>query len=724
MATIRGSFDIASPLTIAGITFANGSKILDSSDGVVSLTNAAGTDFNRLCFGGTTSGFPALQRSGPGFVVRYADDSGWGTLTASAFKFRDHGQIASTGDGSFRLLDNAGTSFTSLQFGGTSSSFPALIRNGTSLEVKLADNTAYSNLNVATITTTGAIIGSSAAVTVTGSDQAGAAPISTDYVRINAGGTGGIRLPTATVGRRIVIIQPTNGATTTTIYPAVGENFYGLSTNTGVSVGSVVLMIACECYVSGSWVVTGLPYNNSSGNSYNINGSLSLVGNNLSAGMWILGNNGLIKSNGDGIFMVTNNANTDFNRLQFGGTSSAFPSIKRSSNSLQIRAADDSAYHSLACFGLTTNSVLQLSGASDSVAQLACYYGTRISDKANGTLLFTDSVGNYFNRIMLGGTTSSYPSLKRWNAGLEARVADDTAFASITGGILYADTSLLFGNQGGNNGGLAAPANGVLKLRNSADTDFGRLQFGGTTSSFPALKRSSATLQVRLADDSAYGQLTASSLVADSTLLFNATSSRGGLQANADGVLQLRDAAGTDFGRLQFGGTSSSYPALKRNSTTIEARLADDSGYADFTADKTTATAAQINNTLYRANPVATPLETTDATVTTLITYTTQTDTVSMVTARVVGVTDLGGQGAGYIINGTFRNVSGTVTQVGSTTVVSSHEDDTAWNCTMSISGANVLVRVTGAIATTIEWNGAIDVTTTYFGTPPSPPEI
>jgi hypothetical protein len=41
-------------------------------------------------------------------------------------------------------------------------------------------------------------------------------------------------------------------------------------------------------------------------------------------------------------------------------------------------------------------------------------------------------------------------------------------------------------------------------LGDSANTSFDRLQFGGTTTSFPALKRSSAILQARLADDSGY----------------------------------------------------------------------------------------------------------------------------------------------------------------------------------------------------------------------------
>jgi hypothetical protein len=56
----------------------------------------------------------------------------------------------------------------------------------------------------------------------------------------------------------------------------------------------------------------------------------------------------------------------------------------------------------------------------------------------------------------------------------------------------------------GSNVGFNATSSGVLTLYNYLANDFGRLNFGGTTSSFPALKRSTTTLQARLADDSAF----------------------------------------------------------------------------------------------------------------------------------------------------------------------------------------------------------------------------
>jgi hypothetical protein len=57
---------------------------------------------------------------------------------------------------------------------------------------------------------------------------------------------------------------------------------------------------------------------------------------------------------------------------------------------------------------------------------------------------------------------------------------------------------------------------GIVRFATGSSTssaDFNRLQFGGTTSSFPALKRDTTTLQVKLADDSAFTAIAASNLV-------------------------------------------------------------------------------------------------------------------------------------------------------------------------------------------------------------------
>jgi hypothetical protein len=63
-----------------------------------------------------------------------------------------------------------------------------------------------------------------------------------------------------------------------------------------------------------------------------------------------------------------------------------------------------------------------------------------------------------------------------------------------------------------------APSNGIMTISNNAQTDFSRLQFGGTTSSFPSLKRSGTGIVSRLADDSADAPITASNVISTATV--------------------------------------------------------------------------------------------------------------------------------------------------------------------------------------------------------------
>lgn len=74
---------------------------------------------------------------------------------------------------------------------------------------------------------------------------------------------------------------------------------------------------------------------------------------------------------------------------------------------------------------------------------------------------------------------------------------------------------------------ITSPSDGVIRLTNQAASDFSRLQFGGTTSSFPALARSSAILKVRLADDSADGALACGAFTASGNLSFFGATAAG-----------------------------------------------------------------------------------------------------------------------------------------------------------------------------------------------------
>jgi len=54
-----------------------------------------------------------------------------------------------------------------------------------------------------------------------------------------------------------------------------------------------------------------------------------------------------------------------------------------------------------------------------------------------------------------------------------------------------------------------------------------------------------------------------------------------------DGEITLTNSTENGFGLLKFGGLTSSFPALKRNGTAIDVRLADDSNYAGFNTGAT-----------------------------------------------------------------------------------------------------------------------------------------
>jgi hypothetical protein len=70
------------------------------------------------------------------------------------------------------------------------------------------------------------------------------------------------------------------------------------------------------------------------------------------------------------------------------------------------------------------------------------------------------------------------------------------------------------------------------------------------------------------------------------------------LYSTGSGLLRVSNSTGSDFGRMMFGGTTSSFPALKRSTTFLQARLADDSAFAGFAAANVQAATAYTVATL------------------------------------------------------------------------------------------------------------------------------
>lgn len=162
-------------IAFTGVSFSltSGTVITSDADGNITFTNALGTSFGLLKFGGTTNAFPALKRVTTSLQARLADDSAFTLFSASSFGFGTFGsRIDEPANGILRLLNAAGTDFTRLMFGGSTAAFPALTRNGTALETKLADDSAYAPHRAVCFIASGVAVGVAGTTSIGGITQA------------------------------------------------------------------------------------------------------------------------------------------------------------------------------------------------------------------------------------------------------------------------------------------------------------------------------------------------------------------------------------------------------------------------------------------------------------------------------------------------------------------------------------------------------------------------
>ena len=119
-------------------------------------------------------------------------------------------------------------------------------------------------------------------------------------------------------------------------------------------------------------------------------------------------------------------------------------------------------------------------------------------------------------------------------------------------------------------------------------------------------------------------------------------------------------------------------------------------------------------------------LQTTDATVTTLAYFITKPGKCYLFKSTVVGLKSDFTAAAGYGRTATFRtSAAGVLTQVSTTYAPFSHEDAGAWDCeivggTVVLAGSAgtvpaIILRITGAAATTINWRADVEINEVGF---------
>ncbi len=111
----------------------------------------------------------------------------------------------------------------------------------------------------------------------------------------------------------------------------------------------------------------------------------------------------------------------------------------------------------------------------------------------------------------------------------------------------------------------------------------------------------------------------------------------------------------------------------------------------------------QIFSTIYSAT-----VSTTNATITTIATIPIPSSTTVLIDANVVarrggGSAGTAEDGAAYIIAAAYKNIATVATEIGESKIFTA-EDQAGWDVTVTPSGSNALIQVTGAANKNIDW--------------------
>lgn len=160
---------------------------------------------------------------------------------------------------------------------------------------------------------------------------------------------------------------------------------------------------------------------------------------------------------------------------------------------------------------------------------------------------------------------------------LKLRNAADTGYGDLyVNNLIAANGLILIGSSR-----IYESSDGVLRFSNAASTGFTMTQYGGTTSSFPAIKRSAATLAIRLADDSADATLTAKTQTAGDNTTAVATTAfvTAAISASGGGTVSSVQASGGTTGLTFSGG-----PITSSGTLTLAGTLATANGGTGVTS--------------------------------------------------------------------------------------------------------------------------------------------
>ena len=244
------------------------------------------------------------------------------------------------------------------------------------------------------------------------------------------------------------------------------------------------------------------------------------------------------------------------------------------------------------------NPTIRIAGLNYTINNAGANTGVATGIFLNATETALNGMGHNLMDLQVGGVS-------------RFRVKNDGI--SETTGYYFGVARLLFnnGSYATNRGLMSASGNGIFTLLNAAENDFGRLQLGGTTNAFPAIKRNGAAIDFRLADDSAFADINAANATFRSPVLsvvatFNAS-------ASGTGGIEIQSTNSRRF-RILSTSALTTFEATNTDGFTTNAALnvggsSANNASAILQADSTTRGFLPPRMTTTQINAIATPAE-------------------------------------------------------------------------------------------------------------------
>lgn len=478
----------------------SGGTVLSS----ILLTSALGTTGSGSLVFSNTPSITTPHISGTLFVsgssgIQFGDGGGFSGATT--------GFITPVSDGVFRIGDSAGGGSPHIIFGSNSSSFVRVKRNGTTFAVRLGDDSGDANISAASGTFSNTISQSSSSATAFRSGATSTTPsLLIDNSTANqasgiaiTGKADGTAPEIKTISRTQVASSIAGNGLTITADSAIAG-----STNAGAAAG-------------GSVNITGgsaarLTSGNANGGDINLAGGAP-VGTGIYGSIWIRKPN-LTALDNYATLKMRNPFNSSISRfISFYGpddtTEQGYISTE-AGNTGVIFSGSRGEFTNSARIVYTGTGGTNISNNSSSMGSGVVFGWTADFPYNSKDLVLRRSAAAYL--VFGNADTDLNSNIVAQTLGVQGALTGGTADQAGKDWTFKGSQSKGTGNGGGFIWQVTPAAGSTSNTLNSYVTALalnsnGLLQFGGTTSSFPALKRSGTGLQVVLADDSGIASL-------------------------------------------------------------------------------------------------------------------------------------------------------------------------------------------------------------------------